>query len=258
MALIVVIAVAPVQRLLRRLGWPGWATALVVVVVLVVDALGPERRHDAASAGVGRSGPRSSARGRRHHSAGLGIGPLASQLGAVTNVRGARRAQPRSGRHGRRPGPAGTGRNLVPPAWLQAMRPGARRHESTSNRGRRRASARREAGSWSWSEPFALTCRWSTRPSTTRAPRPRPAARGRPVRRLCPQGCAVMLPGNLAGLDGRTRRPRPRRRARLLERAAVVPPPITPTRSGLPPASTHSANFDSCGVNNPAAVAIRT
>lgn len=44
MALIIVIAVAPVQSRLRRAGWPGWATTLVLVVcvyaVLIVLALG--------------------------------------------------------------------------------------------------------------------------------------------------------------------------------------------------------------------------
>jgi hypothetical protein len=34
MALIVVIAVAPVQGCLRRHGWPGWATSLVVLVLV--------------------------------------------------------------------------------------------------------------------------------------------------------------------------------------------------------------------------------
>jgi predicted PurR-regulated permease PerM len=34
MALIVVIAVAPVQGWLRRHGWPGWATGLVVLVLV--------------------------------------------------------------------------------------------------------------------------------------------------------------------------------------------------------------------------------
>jgi AI-2 transport protein TqsA len=44
MALIVVIAVAPVQSWLRRHGWPGWATTLVIVLlvyaILVALALG--------------------------------------------------------------------------------------------------------------------------------------------------------------------------------------------------------------------------
>lgn len=40
MALIVVIAVAPVQGWLRRHGWPGWATSLVVVVLVYAILLG--------------------------------------------------------------------------------------------------------------------------------------------------------------------------------------------------------------------------
>ena len=40
MALIVVIAVAPVQGWLRRHGWPGWATSLVVVVLVYAIVLG--------------------------------------------------------------------------------------------------------------------------------------------------------------------------------------------------------------------------
>jgi AI-2 transport protein TqsA len=40
MALIVVIAVAPVQGLLRRHGWPGWATGLVVLVLVYAILLG--------------------------------------------------------------------------------------------------------------------------------------------------------------------------------------------------------------------------
>jgi AI-2 transport protein TqsA len=40
MALIVVIAVAPVQGWLRRHGWPGWATGLVVLVLVYAIMLG--------------------------------------------------------------------------------------------------------------------------------------------------------------------------------------------------------------------------
>jgi AI-2 transport protein TqsA len=40
MALIVVIAVAPVQGWLRRHGWPGWVTALVVVILVYAILLG--------------------------------------------------------------------------------------------------------------------------------------------------------------------------------------------------------------------------
>jgi predicted PurR-regulated permease PerM len=40
MALIVVIAVAPVQGWLRRHGWPGWVTTLVVVVLVYAVLLG--------------------------------------------------------------------------------------------------------------------------------------------------------------------------------------------------------------------------
>jgi predicted PurR-regulated permease PerM len=40
MALIVVIAVAPVQGWLRRHGWPGWASALVVVILVYAILLG--------------------------------------------------------------------------------------------------------------------------------------------------------------------------------------------------------------------------
>ena len=44
MALIIVIAVAPVQGWLRRHGWPGWATTLVVILlvyaIMLVLALG--------------------------------------------------------------------------------------------------------------------------------------------------------------------------------------------------------------------------
>jgi hypothetical protein len=40
MALIVVIAVAPVQSWLRRHGWPGWATSLVVLVLVYGIVLG--------------------------------------------------------------------------------------------------------------------------------------------------------------------------------------------------------------------------
>ena len=40
MALIVVIAVAPVQGWLRRHGWPGWATTLVVVLLVYAILLG--------------------------------------------------------------------------------------------------------------------------------------------------------------------------------------------------------------------------
>jgi AI-2 transport protein TqsA len=40
MALIVVIAVAPVQGWLRRHGWPGWATTLVVVVLVYAILFG--------------------------------------------------------------------------------------------------------------------------------------------------------------------------------------------------------------------------
>jgi AI-2 transport protein TqsA len=40
MALIVVIAVAPVQGWLRRQGWPGWATSLVVLVLVYAIMLG--------------------------------------------------------------------------------------------------------------------------------------------------------------------------------------------------------------------------
>ena len=40
MALIVVIAVAPVQSWLRRRGWPGWATTLVVVLLVYAIMIG--------------------------------------------------------------------------------------------------------------------------------------------------------------------------------------------------------------------------
>ena len=40
MALIVVIAVAPVQGWLRRRGWPGWATTLVVVLLVYAIMIG--------------------------------------------------------------------------------------------------------------------------------------------------------------------------------------------------------------------------
>ena len=40
MALIVVIAVAPVQGWLRRHGWPGWATSLVVVILVYAILIG--------------------------------------------------------------------------------------------------------------------------------------------------------------------------------------------------------------------------
>jgi len=40
MALIVVIAVAPVQGWLRRRGWPGWATTLVVVILVYAIMIG--------------------------------------------------------------------------------------------------------------------------------------------------------------------------------------------------------------------------
>jgi AI-2 transport protein TqsA len=40
MALIVVIAVAPVQSWLRRRGWPGWATTLVVVLLVFAIMIG--------------------------------------------------------------------------------------------------------------------------------------------------------------------------------------------------------------------------
>jgi predicted PurR-regulated permease PerM len=40
MALIVVIAVAPVQGWLRRRGWPGWATTLVVILLVYAILLG--------------------------------------------------------------------------------------------------------------------------------------------------------------------------------------------------------------------------
>ena len=40
MALVVVIAVAPVQSWLRRQGWPGWATTLVVVLLVYTIMLG--------------------------------------------------------------------------------------------------------------------------------------------------------------------------------------------------------------------------
>ena len=40
MALIVVIAVAPVQGWLRGHGWPGWATGLVVLVLVYAILLG--------------------------------------------------------------------------------------------------------------------------------------------------------------------------------------------------------------------------
>ncbi|MDN5915814.1 MAG: AI-2E family transporter [Pseudonocardia sp.] len=40
MALIIVIAVAPVQGWLRRHGWPGWATTLVVVLLVYAILLG--------------------------------------------------------------------------------------------------------------------------------------------------------------------------------------------------------------------------
>lgn len=40
MALIIVIAVAPVQGKLRRHGWPGWATVLVVIVLVYAILLG--------------------------------------------------------------------------------------------------------------------------------------------------------------------------------------------------------------------------
>jgi predicted PurR-regulated permease PerM len=40
MALIVVIAVAPVQGLLRRHGWPAWATSLVVVILVYAILIG--------------------------------------------------------------------------------------------------------------------------------------------------------------------------------------------------------------------------
>jgi predicted PurR-regulated permease PerM len=40
MALIIVIAVAPVQGSLRRRGWPGWATTLVVIVLVYAILLG--------------------------------------------------------------------------------------------------------------------------------------------------------------------------------------------------------------------------
>ncbi|GAA1272147.1 AI-2E family transporter [Pseudonocardia aurantiaca] len=40
MALIIVIAVAPVQGWLRRHGWPGWATSLVVVVLVYAILFG--------------------------------------------------------------------------------------------------------------------------------------------------------------------------------------------------------------------------
>ena len=40
MALIVVIAVAPVQGWLSRHGWPGWATTLVVVLLVYAILLG--------------------------------------------------------------------------------------------------------------------------------------------------------------------------------------------------------------------------
>ena len=40
MALIVVIAVAPVQGWLRRHGWPGWATTLVVVILVYAILIG--------------------------------------------------------------------------------------------------------------------------------------------------------------------------------------------------------------------------
>ena len=40
MALIIVIAVTPVQRWLRRHGWPGWATTLVVVILVYAILIG--------------------------------------------------------------------------------------------------------------------------------------------------------------------------------------------------------------------------
>ncbi|MDT7553254.1 MAG: transport protein TqsA, partial [Pseudonocardiales bacterium] len=40
MALIVVIAVAPVQGWLRRHGWPAWATSLVVVILVYAILIG--------------------------------------------------------------------------------------------------------------------------------------------------------------------------------------------------------------------------
>jgi AI-2 transport protein TqsA len=40
MALIIVIAVAPVQGALRRRGWPGWATTLVVILLVYAILLG--------------------------------------------------------------------------------------------------------------------------------------------------------------------------------------------------------------------------
>ena len=40
MALIIVIAVAPVQSWLRRHGWPGWATTLVVILLVYAIMLG--------------------------------------------------------------------------------------------------------------------------------------------------------------------------------------------------------------------------
>jgi len=40
MALIIVIAVAPVQGWLRRRGWPGWATTLVVILLVYAILLG--------------------------------------------------------------------------------------------------------------------------------------------------------------------------------------------------------------------------
>ena len=40
MALIVVIAVAPVQGWLRRHGWPAWATSLVVIILVYAILIG--------------------------------------------------------------------------------------------------------------------------------------------------------------------------------------------------------------------------
>jgi AI-2 transport protein TqsA len=103
MALIIVIAVAPVQGYLRRHGWPGWATTLVVVVlvyaILIGLALGVvysvarlatelPQYAGSADALVGRATARLTALGvgpqQLQQAAGsLNLGQLAGVLGAL-------------------------------------------------------------------------------------------------------------------------------------------------------------------------------
>ena len=80
MALIVVIAVAPVQGWLRRRGWPAWATSLVVLVLVYAIMLGLALGIIVSVARLATELPKYAARPRARHlrdgaAGGVGCGP---------------------------------------------------------------------------------------------------------------------------------------------------------------------------------------